>query len=148
MNWDQQYWAAYGVGRSLEERCATPITDNLLSICGAERLATFHGQPGGEWDHLRLHVSLRTRRSLTGAGWMRLHGMKPDVFCDWIGNSIEWYVDQCRQAIPEQQRANNIARHHRVAERNGHRSYYEHRSAWVRSLGYSSLYAYRKQRGW
>jgi hypothetical protein len=170
MNWDQQYWRRYGMTSTVEERCVTPFADLLETYVGSNRLATWNRtrglfiglgprggrlyDSGGNWDSLR-HVSVHQRRRLTGAGWLTLNGEAPDqleLIMRAAGCSepqpIEWYIRTALLAIPEAQRAANIRRHERLAERNGHDSYYEHRNAWVQSLGYKSLYHYRKDKQW
>jgi hypothetical protein len=53
--------------------------DLLELYVGAERLSTSgrHRGRGGEWDSLRA-VPVRTRRRLTGAGWLVRDGLAPD----------------------------------------------------------------------
>jgi hypothetical protein len=147
-SWDR-YLTSIGVDPG------TPTHDRL-SVLQAS-LATFHGQPGGEWDTLR-GWPLRSRQRLAGAGWMARHGEKPDVFAEILCNvfgeqtvgpdPIAWYLREAERAVRECQAAARRLRHARLAASHGHRTYYAYRAAWVRSLGYRSLWEYRKDQGW
>lgn len=137
----------------------TPITDRLLYVVGNARLATFHGQEGGEWDHLR-GMALRDRQRLTSAGWMSRWGEAPDVFGDLVlryagsdgltvdGDPIAWYCREALRAFRESRAAKARDRKRKLAAQHGDPSYYAYRTAWCRERGFDSLYAYRKSRGW
>jgi hypothetical protein len=134
----------------------TPIGDRLKALV-PDRLATFHGQRGGEWDTLR-STSLRVRRRLTSAGFMAFDGVEPDFFTDllrmYVGTDeiepdpIAWFIREAGRAITERQYAANRDRHRRLARRAGKPSYAAYRDAWCVEQGHASLWAYRKAKGW
>lgn len=134
----------------------TPIYDRLLEVTGGNRLATFHGQPGGEWDVLRA-TPLRRRQRLTTAGWLARDGVKPDFFVDLLrrygagvieGDPIEWYLREAHRATSERKAAAVADARRRLAKRAGLPSYYAYRTALARELGYPSLWVYRRAMGW
>lgn len=149
----------------------TPITDLLYEVTGGEPMPTWNRQrgrlewgqrrvAGGEWDYIR-ELPLRTRRVLTGAGYMRLRAMYPDEFAELLRNhpatNLEgacdtdchaWFVRHALAAIRERRTAHHYNRHLAVARASGHRTYYARRVELVGELGYPSLWAYRKAQGW
>jgi hypothetical protein len=133
----------------------TPIADRLGAFTMGNTLATYHGQPGGEWDTLR-NAPLRLRQRLTSAGWMSRRGEKPDVFVDLLRvygapddeDLIAWYLREANRAVLERRRVHDADVRLSRARLAGHRSYYELRTAQVRTEGHASLWAYRKASGW
>lgn len=137
-------------------RTETPIGDRLYDITQGNRLATFHGQPGGEWDVLR-HAPLKRRQRLTGAGWMGLHGVAPDVFADLIrrygpqdaeADPIGWYLREAELATRERRAARHRDVMAAIAKRAEVSNYYEYRQRQARAAGFDTFWAYRKARGW
>ena len=142
------------------------MADLLESYVHTERLGTWNRhrghvgmdgkrKPGGEWDYLRYHVTLRNRRRLAGAGWLVRGGLAPDqleLVLHAAGlhhdNPIEWYVKTALAAIPEARLASEQRRRNLLAHREGHESFYAYRNARAVSLGYRSLYDQRRQEGW
>jgi hypothetical protein len=132
----------------------SPIHDRLRAITNGNTLATFHGQPGGEWDTLR-NTPLRLRQRLTSAGWMSRRGEKPDVFVDLLyrfgapehHDLIAWYIKEANRATLERRRVHDADVRLSRARMAGHRTYYELRTAQVRDEGHASLWAYRKASG-
>jgi len=128
-------------------------------VVGADALASSpssrHAEP--EWDPI-LSMPPKVLRRLRGAGFMRRGAMQPDVLAaliidrvpevETIDDAMRWYVRTALEAIEERRRERHHARHLRVAKSCGHRTYYEHRSEYARSLGYRSLYDMRKAKGW
>ena len=156
--------------RPRTHRSETPISDLLYSACGGEPLATWNRnrghigmdgrrKPGGEWDYIRV-LPIRTRRRLTGAGYMAKHGMLPDEFADMIranapgmggkGDTqcIEWYVGHALLALKERRRAEHYDRHLAYARSRGASSYYALRNSEAFLDGYASLWHKRKANGW
>jgi hypothetical protein len=134
----------------------TPIWDRLEQITAGNTLATFNGQPGGEWDPLR-HTSLRRRQRITGAGLMSRWGEPPDVFADllrrYAGQECEpdpigWFIREAERATVERQAARSVDRRRRLAKRARVDSYYVYRDMWCRERGFASLWHYRKAMGW
>lgn len=148
----------------------TPFGDLLYSVTGGEPMPTWNRhrghvgmdgrrKPGGEWDYIR-GLSLRTRRQLTGAGYMAKHAMQPDVFAGLIrerapGMSdrtdtecLVWYVVHALEALAERRRANGYDRKLRLARRRGAPSYYALRGEEAKAAGYPSYWAMRKAKGW
>lgn len=135
--------------------------DELERVVGGEALASSPSrrgsQAGGEWDVIYGYPR-KTRRRLIGAGFMRVGGMPPDVLADTIrprvpgcettDDAMRWYVKTCLVALAERRILAHRYRHLCVARRNGHRTYYAHRTAYARSLGFDSVYDMRKKRGW
>jgi hypothetical protein len=130
----------------------------LDRVVGGERLASSPGPRNGpEWDGLRL-MNQRTLRRLRGAGWMISGGMQPDQLTEvivprvadveLIDEAIEWYVRTCLVAIAEARLVAQRQRHRKLAVRNGHRTYYDYRTALAQEQGYESLWHMRKAKGW
>jgi hypothetical protein len=136
--------------RPRPRRYETPFND-LLYVLG-EVMPTWNRsrghvgcdgrrKPGGEWDYIR-SMPLKTRRRLTGAGYMAKHAMGPDEFADLIRNCVPgmsdksdgechaWYVRHALLALTERRRAEHYDRH----------------LAYARSLGYPTYYALRRAR--
>lgn len=130
----------------------------LDRVVGPEALASSPGPRNWpEWDYL-YSLPRRTRRRLIGAGYMRRGGMQPDLLADvivprvaeveTIDDAMEWYVKTCLTAITERRLLAHRRRHLAVARRNGHQTYYQHRTEYARSLGYDSLYDMRRKKKW
>lgn len=153
--------------RPRTHRSDTPIGDMLYDVTGGESLATWNRirgrlgmdgkrKPGGEWDYLR-GLRLRTRRQLTGAGYMTRHGMNPDEFADLIrahhppmsgkGDTecLVWYVVHALEALAERRKAERYDRHLAYARANGAPSYYRLRDERARAAGYRSYWHQRKE---
>lgn len=131
----------------------------LERVLGSDALATWNRdrQRGGEWDALAA-VPLRTRQRLQGAGYLRLHGLLPDVAADVIcanvsgvegvDAAVRWYVRTALEAIAQERRVRHRVRHLRVARESGDATYYARRVRLAREAGHSGLWAYRQARGW
>lgn len=128
----------------------TPIADMLENIIGGESLATWNSRRpnGGEWDALRA-VPLRTRRRLTGAGYLSLRGMLPDEFSDLLERNgvkdpIPWYIRTALLAIDEKHAARRRAREKALAPT----GLFQHRDQLAKAAGFRSYYDYRMKSGW
>jgi len=151
-------------------RSATPVGDMLHSVLGGEPMPTWNRnrghrgmdgkrKPGGEWDYIRA-LPLKTRRRLTGAGYMAKNAMSPDDFADMIrryapgmGSAGDtechaWYVKHALLALTERRQADRYDRHLAYARSRGAPSYYALRNAEAFLDGYDSLWHKRKAKGW
>ena len=138
----------------LRWRPDTPLSDELWRVTAGDQCATFHGQPGGEWDVLR-STPLKVRQRLTGAGFFALHGWQPDRFADIIidagvqtDDPIAWYVRMAVRALDERRAADSYARHRALAHAEGHASYFEYRNELSRQRGFRSYWHERRFMGW
>ena len=135
----------------------TPIGDMLDAITNGEACATFHGQPGGEWDTLR-STPLRVRRSLTTAGFFRYHGWQPDKFCDMLiehgrgtvnnDDPIAWYLRTARLALTERRYAHRCGLEAAISRTSGCVTYFQYRDMLARQQGHESYHKMRTARGW
>lgn len=153
--------------RPRTHRSDTPIGDMLHATTGGTPLATWNRdrghigmdgkrKPGGEWDYLRV-LPIRTRRRLTGAGFMSKYGMAPDEFADVIRDNapgmggkgdtecIAWFVGHALLALKERRRAEHYDRHLAYARANGASSYYALRDQRARAAGFRSFWHMRKE---
>lgn len=132
--------------------------DELDRVMGGDAIASRPAaRAGGEWDALRA-LPKRTRRVLIGAGYLRPHGLQPDVAADLIqaavpgvgsvDEAIGWYVRTCIAAIAESRTAAGRRRRAQLARRSGHATYYAYRNEWARSRGHRSVWHMRRDRGW
>jgi hypothetical protein len=156
--------------RPRTRRSATPIGDLLYDVTGGEPMPTWNrnrgrlawGQTrviGGEWDYIR-SLPIRTRRRLTGAGFMAKDCMTPDDFADLIRRNVPhlanlgdtnchaWYVQHALMALAERQRTEHHDRHLAYAQSRGAPSYYSLRNSEAFLDGYDSLWHKRKALGW
>jgi hypothetical protein len=156
--------------RPRTHRSDTPIGDMLYDAIGGEPMPTWNRNrgrinadgkrvAGGEWDYIK-SLPIRTRRRLTGAGFMSLYAMNPDEFADLIRNNApnmggrgdtechQWYVRHALLALDERRRAEHYDRHLAYARARGSSTYYELRDWEARQRGYRSYWHYRKARGW
>jgi len=152
------------------QRSDTPIGDMLLNAVGNEPLPTWNRnrgrigmdgkrKPGGEWDYIR-SLPIKTRRRLTGAGYMAKNAMAPDEFADMLRNNVPhlagrgdtechaWFVKHALLALTERRRADRYDRHLAYARSRGAPSYYALRNAEAFLDGYDSLWQMRKAKGW
>jgi hypothetical protein len=148
----------------------TPIGDMLYITTGGEPMPTWNRnrghlsmdgkrKPGGEWDYIRA-LPIKTRRRLTGAGYMAKNAMQPDDFADMIRRNgpntgrlsdyecHAWYVSMALRALTERRRAEHRDRHLAYARSRGAPSYYALRNAEAFLDGYDSLWHKRKAMGW
>lgn len=97
---------------------------------------------GGEWDALRA-LPRDIKRTLTGARMLTPRGLHPDeafVFVQrglgtWkihdVDDAVDWYVATCLTVIRQRRRIAHWKRHHKLAVRNGYRSYWYYRKAYL-----------------
>jgi hypothetical protein len=142
----------------------TPIGDMLYAL--GEPLPTWNRhrghlgmdgkrKPGGEWDYIRA-LPIRTRRRLTGAGFMAREAMRPDEFADMLRRNVPhladlgdtdchaWYVKHALLALTERRQAEHHDRHLAYALASGAPSYYALRDQRARAAGYRSFWHQRK----
>lgn len=152
----EEYFATYGCAESFSVEGSTPIYDRLVAAVGDVRLATYHGQKGGEWNTLA-SFPLRVRQSVTGAGWMSRAGEPPDVFADLLtarlgenivgSDPIAWFIREAQRATVERRNARYRNNRRRLGKTAGG-THYTYRNQWCQARGYRSLWHYRRSKGW
>jgi hypothetical protein len=61
---------------------------------------------------------------------------------------VAWFARHALLAAADRRRLNRWERERRLLHRTAHRTYYDHRTAYVQALGYRSLWHYRQARRW
>jgi hypothetical protein len=135
----------------------TPIADLFYDVVGPETHRSAPGaHPGGEWDPW-WSLSRRQRRRLIGGGFATARGLMPDRLADLIESRhpglhgacpIEWYYRTALRVLDERRRAARRDSRQRLAERHGHRTEYQYRTAQARANGHASLWHQRRAMGW
>lgn len=136
---------------------ATIHLDEIERVMGPDRVRhPIHGSDGGEWDTLRA-LPRYEKRVLTGAGYLTVSGLFPDVAAEIICSqtraddtceAMEWYIRTALEAIKEARRLAYDRRTTALARRHGYGTYHQLRTFQAVQEGFDTYRHKRRERGW